>query len=130
MLFSSHNLLNVIQLVQRFERREIVHIEIQYFITHLTKHWVVQLEEAELHSIALRSDFSRWLGRYTLLTIVGLQLVQNGVGALHNALWHTCQLSHMNTEGVLTSSPRRSLSNCGPLGPGLPGSPQRKANSL
>ena len=105
MLFPFHYFLDFIQLVQGFQRSEIIHIEIQDFITHLAKHRVVQLEKAELHTVAIRGNFGRWLGRYTLLAIVSLQLVQNGVSALYNAFRHTCQFRYMDTERVLTSSP-------------------------
>ena len=41
LLFPLHNFLDFIQLVQGFERSEIIHINIQDFIPHLTKHGVV-----------------------------------------------------------------------------------------
>ena len=40
-----------------------------------------------------------------MLAIVRLQLVQDGVGTLHDALGHTCQLGHVDTERVLATSP-------------------------
>ena len=42
--------LDVIQLVQRLQRRQVVHIEIQKLVADLAEHGVVQLEEAELHA--------------------------------------------------------------------------------
>ena len=37
--------LDVIQLVQRFERCQVVHIQVQYLVAYLAQHRVVELEE-------------------------------------------------------------------------------------
>ena len=42
-----HYPLNIIQLVQRLQRRQVIHIQIQYLIAYLAQHRVVELKEAE-----------------------------------------------------------------------------------
>ena len=51
-LFPTDNLLDIVELVEGFEGREIVHIKAENLVTDLTKHRVVELEERELHTFA------------------------------------------------------------------------------
>ena len=44
------------------------------------------------------------LASTTYACIVILQLLQDDIGTLHDAAWHTGNLRHMDTEGVLTAS--------------------------
>ena len=53
--------LDVIQLVQRFERCQVVHIQVQYLVAYLAQHRVVELEETELHAAARLSHFNHCL---------------------------------------------------------------------
>ena len=48
LLFTFHYSLDVIQFIECFERREVVHIKMEDFVTNLTQHRVVELEEGEL----------------------------------------------------------------------------------
>ena len=49
--------LDVIQLVQRFKRRQVIYVQIQYLITYLAQYRVIKLEEAELHAATRLSHF-------------------------------------------------------------------------
>lgn len=71
-----HYPLNIIQLVQRLQRRQIIHIQIQYLIAYLAQHWVVELKEAELHAAARLSYFRHRLVGDSLLAVVRFQLSQ------------------------------------------------------
>ena len=51
-LLPRHDFLDVVELVERFEGREVVDVETQDFVAHLTEHGVVELEEGELHAFA------------------------------------------------------------------------------
>ena len=73
----------------------------QSFVAHLTEHGVVKLEEAELHAVAAGVDFlGRGLANGSHLRVVRLKLFQYGFGAAHDALRHSGDLRHVDTEGV------------------------------
>lgn len=56
-LFAPDYLLNIIQLIQRLNRSKIIHIQIEYLIANLAKYRVIQLEEVELHTASVLTDF-------------------------------------------------------------------------
>lgn len=66
-LFSGYDFLDVVEFIERFEGREVIDVETKYLIPHLTEHWVIELEEGELHAFARSGDLCRGLANGTYL---------------------------------------------------------------
>ena len=62
------------------------------------------MEERELHALAALGNFRCWLSNRSHRGIVCLQLLQNGVGTLDDALRHTRYFGHMDTKRVLATT--------------------------
>ena len=62
------------------------------------------MEEAELHTLTALGNLCRGLANGSYLSVIALQLLQNDVSTLHNALRHACYLCHMDTKGVFTAT--------------------------
>ena len=82
----------------------------QYLVPDLAQHRVVQLEEAKLHTVVRLHDLLRPTAVFHHILAVGrFQFLQYGIRPRHDALRHAGQLGHVDTEGVLASSPREEL---------------------
>ena len=78
----------------------------QYLVPDLAQHWVVQLEEAELHAVVRLHDLLCPTAVFHHILAVGrFQFLQYGIRPRHDALRHAGQLGHVDTEGVLASAP-------------------------
>ena len=105
--FASYYFLYFVELVEGFYGGEVVDVETYDLVSYLTKDGVVQLEEAELHSLAALGYGCRRLACTAHSGIVGFEFLEYDVGTTDDALGHTRYLSHMNTEGVLRTAPHQ-----------------------
>ena len=103
-LLSGDDLLDVVKFVEGFEGGEVVDVKAEDLVADLTEHGIVELEERELHAFARGGDLGRGLAYGTYLGVLGFELLQNDIGAFHDAARHTSDLCHMDTKGVLTAS--------------------------
>ena len=79
-------LLDIIELVERIHRGEVVDVEVQYLVSNLRQHRVVELKERQLHSLGARSVESGHVGlaRSTHLRVVGFELMEDGLCPRHD----------------------------------------------
>ena len=94
--------LDFIQFIQSLNRGQIVDIQMNDLIPDLAQYWVIELEETQLHPFpTLSNSLCRRLTHASHLRIVRLQLLEDHLGSLDNAPWHACDLSNVNTKGML-----------------------------
>ena len=65
--FAGNDGLDAVELVQGFERGQVVDIKMKNLVTDLAKHRVFKLEETELDSVL---SLRFWLVRYSLLAVL------------------------------------------------------------
>ena len=71
----------------------------------MREHRVVELEEAELHALAVVAYVLDGGGIGVAHACpVGFELLEDNLGAAHDALGHAGYLCHMDTEGVLAAT--------------------------
>ena len=99
---SGYYLLYLVELVQGLDRRKIVDVEVQNLVANLRQDGVVELEEAQLHALAVLRHLLHvgFLDGRAHIGIVGLEFLQHRIGPLDNRPRHTCNLGNMDTKAM------------------------------
>ena len=97
---------DLVELVQRFERRERVDVESLDFVADLLEYRIVQLEHRQLHAaVDMRNGLSRFLGTVAhLASVGGFHLFENLVGPAGDLHGHAGHFGYMDTERVFRPS--------------------------
>ena len=95
-----HNLLYLRKLIESLKRGEVIDVNTEDFIPHLTEHRVIELKEAQLClGVGTRRHILHiWLSSRAYLITLFLQCLEDDVGTLDDGMRHTGKLRHMNTE--------------------------------
>src|SRR3712207_1068522 len=98
--------LDVVELVEGLDGGKPVDVELKNLVTNLGQHGVIELEEAQLHATPMVGYLGSVGSSGTSHAgIVGLQLTQDDVRALHDGPRHARNLGHVDTETVLAAAP-------------------------
>lgn len=98
---ASDDLLDVVELVERFHGCEVVDVQSEDLIANLRENGIIKLEDAQLGAFSLLYMLHVGLADRSHFRVVGLQLVEDDVGTLDDGAGHACDFRYMDTEGVL-----------------------------